>query len=324
MEKEQEKVSVIMAVYKAEKYLDKAVKSVLAQTYTNFELILVDDGSPDNCPAMCDDYAKQDDRVKVVHKQNGGVSSAWNAGLDNSTGDYICFVDSDDWVEKEYIQKLYEALKKYDCDISMCSGTRLFEDGSASTVDKTANYVNKFYKVDEVLTLFFGEKHVMFINWGNLYKKDIFNNLRFPENVYCWEDTYIICDIYNKLKTGIATLEDRLYNYLVRQGSVSRAATEKRFDIIKVSRHRCEMLDKNHQSYKYCCRHLFNAYNLLYRQLVGWSRKDLIPKLNQLLKEDWKIYSKYLTKRDKFKYGMFKNCRWLYYLIVKVKRLMGK
>ena len=94
-------VSVIVPVYKVEKYLDKCIESIVGQTYENLEIILVDDGSPDNCPTMCDEWAQKDSRIKVIHKENGGLSSARNAGLDACTGDYIGFVDSDDWIEPD-------------------------------------------------------------------------------------------------------------------------------------------------------------------------------------------------------------------------------
>ena len=101
-------VSVIVPVYKVEDYLDKCVKSIVAQTYENLEIILVDDGSPDNCPSMCDSWAQKDSRIKVIHKENGGVSSARNSALDAAAGDYICFVDSDDFIEPNAVGYMLE------------------------------------------------------------------------------------------------------------------------------------------------------------------------------------------------------------------------
>lgn len=118
-------ISVIVPVYNVEKYLDKCVDSIVNQTYKNLEIILVDDGSPDNCPKMCDNWAKKDKRIKVIHKENGGVSSARNVGIDNAKGEYIGFVDSDDWTEKKYIQKLYEVLIQENADIALCGYNRV-------------------------------------------------------------------------------------------------------------------------------------------------------------------------------------------------------
>ena len=123
-------ISVIVPVYKAEKFLDRCVSSILNQTYKNLELILVDDGSPDKSPEMCDGFAKKDSRVKVIHKKNGGVSTARNAGLDVAAGDYIAFVDSDDWIEPDMYQKMMVAAESYDCDVVMCDCVKDFPDHS--------------------------------------------------------------------------------------------------------------------------------------------------------------------------------------------------
>ena len=116
-----DEISVIIPIYNVEKYLEKCIDSVLAQTYRNIEIILVDDGSTDKCADICDSYLKKDSRVKVIHKVNGGLSSARNAGLDIAEGDFISFVDSDDFIEKEMLEKLYEALMEADADMAVCN-----------------------------------------------------------------------------------------------------------------------------------------------------------------------------------------------------------
>ena len=115
-------ISVIVPIYNVEKYLDRCVDSIINQTYKNLEIILVDDGSPDNCLAICDSWAEKDRRIKVIHKENGGVSSARNSALDIASGDYIGFVDSDDWIEPDMYEILIKNAKKYDADISRCAG----------------------------------------------------------------------------------------------------------------------------------------------------------------------------------------------------------
>lgn len=111
------KISIIVPVYRVENYLDRCIKSILNQTFTDFELILVDDGSPDRCPQKCDDWCKVDKRIKVIHKENGGLSSARNAGLEAAKGEYIGFVDSDDWITCDMYELLYRLAKKYKADI---------------------------------------------------------------------------------------------------------------------------------------------------------------------------------------------------------------
>ena len=117
----QPKISVIVPVYETEGLLDRCVESIVGQTYKNLEIILVDDGSPDNCPAMCDEWAEKDSRIRVIHKENGGVSSARNAALDIATGDYIGFVDSDDWIEPEMYSSLIQKISESGKNIALCS-----------------------------------------------------------------------------------------------------------------------------------------------------------------------------------------------------------
>ena len=122
-------VSVIVPIYNVEKYLRKCVDSILNQTYKNLEIILVDDGSPDNCGNICDEYALSDSRIRIIHKKNGGLSDARNAGLDIARGNYILFVDSDDYIDETMVEKLYEALEKEKAEMSLCSFVYVNDDG---------------------------------------------------------------------------------------------------------------------------------------------------------------------------------------------------
>lgn len=124
------KISIIVPVYNVEKYLEKCVRSILAQTFTDFELILVDDGSPDSSGAMCDQFAEQDQRVKVIHKENGGLSDARNAGIEIATGEYLGFVDSDDYIADDMYELLYTNIVKEDADLSICGIYDVYEGKS--------------------------------------------------------------------------------------------------------------------------------------------------------------------------------------------------
>lgn len=121
-------ISVIVPVYNVEKYLSKCIDSILAQTYKNLEIILVDDGSPDNCPKICDEYAKKDNRIKVIHKENGGLSAARNVALDIAKGEYIGFVDSDDFIAEDMYEVLYNLAEKYNAEISSVSFYKVIEN----------------------------------------------------------------------------------------------------------------------------------------------------------------------------------------------------
>ena len=125
-----ELISIVVPVYKVEPYLDKCVSSIVNQTYKNLEIILVDDGSPDNCPVMCDAWAEKDNRIRVIHKPNGGLSDARNAGMSAATGELIAFVDSDDWIAPDMYEKLYHRLTEDGSDIAACGVQMVWEDNT--------------------------------------------------------------------------------------------------------------------------------------------------------------------------------------------------
>lgn len=173
-----ELISVIVPVYKVEKYLKKCVNSILTQTYSKLEIILVDDGSPDNCGVLCDEYALKDDRIKVIHQENKGLSAARNTGIDASHGDYLCFVDSDDLVTPDYCQVLYDLLKDNDYDFSVCGVCR-FEDGD-NPILKMTDLNNKVWKSKEFLKEQVN-KNSEFGVWNKLYRRSVFSKMRFAE-----------------------------------------------------------------------------------------------------------------------------------------------
>lgn len=171
-------ISIIIPVYNVEEYLERCVESVINQTYKNLDIILVDDGSSDRSVAICDEYAALDSRIRVVHKVNGGVSSARNTGLDMARGEIISFLDSDDWVHSEYLERLLELMESRKADIAMCdflrtsSKNELAELGSENIIE---------YSNLEALEQFLDKHYVqMVVLWGKLYKRELFDELRFP------------------------------------------------------------------------------------------------------------------------------------------------
>ena len=209
-----EKISVIIPVYKVEKYLDKCIESVVNQTHKNLEIILVDDGSPDNCPAICDKWAKKDVRIRVIHKQNGGLSDARNAGLDIATGEYIGFVDSDDAVIPEMYEELLKNLQENDADISACGYYDVNSLGYK--IEKEQQDANELVVLnsDEVL------KYVCFEKRGwelatvhnKLYKAAIWQDLRF-EKGKIHEDEFAFNKVMKKRPKTVLT-KKQMYLYL--------------------------------------------------------------------------------------------------------------
>ena len=171
-------ISVIVPVYKVEPYLRRCVDSILGQTYTDFELILVDDGSPDNCPAICDEYKEKDSRVTVIHQENGGLSAARNAGIDwafaNSDSQWLSFVDSDDWVHPEYLERLLDAALTNELSVSICGYATT--DGEDPIIEPQT-LEQKLWITED----FFVEHNVnATIAWGKLYRKNCFKEIRYP------------------------------------------------------------------------------------------------------------------------------------------------
>lgn len=219
-------VSVIIPVYKVEKYLDACISSVVNQSYRNLEIILVDDGSPDKCPTMCDDWAKRDNRIKVIHKVNGGLSSARNAGLNEATGEYIAFLDSDDWIEKDMYKDMVEAISKYNVDFVagkiMCY---IEKDGrKIPFMEQKDRYIislnTKFKKNDY--------RHLTISNmiesaaWNKLYKRDYIADSRFKE-CRLFED-YLFSYYKTKDMTSMYYLNKYYYNYRIRDNSICTSA----------------------------------------------------------------------------------------------------
>lgn len=221
-------LSVIVPVYNVEAYLPRCVDSILAQSYSNLEVILVDDGAKDASGAICDAYAVKDPRVKVIHKANGGLSSARNAGLEIASGEYIAFVDSDDWIEPDAYSHLLEVMKKY--EVRLVCGGRYDVDGG--TGEKTVGLCpskEETVSGEELAGRIFLWDGCDSSACDKLYHRSVLENFRYPEGKVC-EDVPVTYKIV--LAAGQAAMSDRpFYNYYHRPGSISMgfAITEKTF-----------------------------------------------------------------------------------------------
>lgn len=218
-------ISIIVPVYKAEQYLKKCVESILAQTYSDLELILVDDGSPDNSPAICDRYAEMDSRVHVIHKLNAGVSAARNDGIAVAKGDWIAFVDSDDWIEPEMMELLAQGLLCYpEAKVSVCGwyrheGDRIFDYGSGLP----KGLVNGKDAFQWAIRGTGFEGYV----WNKLYRRSVFDEgLRFPQDITICEDLWLNCSIFLSCDF-VYVINKPLYHYLIRPGSALSNNSEK-------------------------------------------------------------------------------------------------
>lgn len=226
------KISVIVPVYKVEKYLDRCVESIVNQTYKNLEIILVDDGSPDNCPAMCDAWIEKDERIRVIHKENGGVSSARNKGIDAATGDYIGFVDSDDWIEPDMYEYLLSNATKYDAEISKCGyflskskeeHTPIGEDNEAFFSRNSIEMRRKFISSNENVS-----------TCDSIYKKRLFDYYKFNDNLRIAED-WLLNYQFSTVANAIVITNKHLYHYFSNIDSVTHEySVDKLMDNIHV------------------------------------------------------------------------------------------
>lgn len=209
IEKNNPRISVVIPVYKVEKYLNKCLESILCQTYTNMEIILVDDGSPDRCPQLCDEYALKHSCIKVIHKQNGGLISAWSTGVQAATAEYIAFVDSDDWVSKRYLEIMVNALTRTPADIVSCSLMKVWYDKeeACKAILPPGFYGPEKLKADVYPVLLnagdFEQRGIPMSRYGKIIRKDLIQqNLRYlDQKVTYAEDVNIIFPIFLSAKT---------------------------------------------------------------------------------------------------------------------------
>ena len=211
-------ISIIVPVYKVEQYLRRCVDSLINQTYPNLEIILVDDGSPDKCGDICDEYAKNDNRVKVIHKQNGGLSDARNKGLDLATGDYVMFVDSDDWIEKETCKRVMGYISNMGVDV-VSFGIQLVGDYKIYEVQKVES--QKLLSPKEgVGAMIYRQKEQGLLNYvcNKIFKRALFENIRFPSGML-FEDQGVTYKLMHNSKSILA-ISDVFYNYYQRGDSI--------------------------------------------------------------------------------------------------------
>ncbi|MBR5564884.1 MAG: glycosyltransferase family 2 protein [Roseburia sp.] len=275
-------ISVIIPIYKAEKYIEKCVKAVQNQTYQNLEIILVDDGSPDESGVICDRLATEDSRIRVLHKENGGAATARNAGLDVMTGAYIAFVDADDYMELNYIETLYHTLSETNAQVAICSFKTIDEAGNPVSIDSLhdeSSDENIFVADTDTIEVFTGNEIILqdlqghwehVAPWGKLYQADLFEGVRYPKWP-AYEDEPVFIRVFDKVETAAAS-KDRLYYYVQHAGSLMNTAysEKQRSTTIKMWHERIEYYSDNvprHNAIRNCVLQAFVAWNVLFLSL---------------------------------------------------------
>ena len=288
MSQEKALISLIIPVYKVEKYLEKCIQSVINQTYENLQIILVDDGSPDNCGKICDEYAKKDHRIEVIHKSNGGLSDARNKGLEIAKGEYIGFVDSDDYIEADMYEVLYNLLKQYNADVSICNFYTVSQ-GKIS-IKNADNGINEYNRI-EILKEILLDKNIQSYAWNKLYKKELFDEIKYPIGKKYEEigTTFYLLEKCNKV---VVTGKSEYY-YINRQDSIVNNVTESTItDYIELIIQRYDYIEENIKE--------LSSYNKDYlKRILKTAEKD-IKSLNEVGDYTKKKYEELYNKVQKF------------------------
>lgn len=289
MRMEKDLVSIVVPIYNVEDYLRECIDSILEQTYKNIEIILVNDGSQDNCGKICDEYGKRDRRIKVIHKKNGGLSDARNTGINEATGKYIAFVDSDDYVEKKYIELLYKAIKDNNTQISQCGIFRI--DNEKKLLGEFKYNYNVVNNSRNMMIDVYNGKWENIVVWNKLYLKSLFDNIKFPKGKI-HEDEFTTYKIYYSVDK-VSIIKQSLYNYRKNENSITgNNYNIKRLDVLEA------LNERKNFFYSIGDKQLYNMTLELYlcklRESYAFIKKYISNKevLNKILKEYRKIYIK--------------------------------
>lgn len=300
-------ISIIIPVYNVEKYLKKCLTSVAEQTYKNLEVILIDDGSTDGSGKICDDFKNEDERAVVIHKKNGGLSGARNAGIDKANGEFLMFVDSDDYIDKTMTEKLYKAVCKYNAEIALCPPLPIDESGKEVTSHQAfgVDLGEGLLSGEDMLRCIYSKYQVIsVIACAKLYKREVFKSLRYPENIL-HEDYCVMHKIY-KPKTRVATIAEPLYFYVQHEGSIMSAYSIKRLGSVHGSYAIAKECEKNalFEVIPKTERIAANSLRMSYKRTGGKYKKEK--------KEAFKLYVKLHALSKKYGY----NTKKIFFMVI--------
>ena len=233
-------ISVVIPVYRVEQYLRRCVDSVLAQTYTQIEVILVDDGSPDGCPAICDAYAREDGRVRVIHQKNAGLSGARNRGIEAAEGEWLAFVDSDDYLAPEFLERLYRACVDTDSEMSVCRWE--YVKGEQPIPECGSGAVRTYSGREMLANLSRPDGAYFVVAWNKLYRRELFQDIRYPLG-RIHEDEATTYRVYARVNRA-AYVDSSLYGYFVTPTSITRGFNPKRMDWVYAVAERMDFFEK--------------------------------------------------------------------------------
>ena len=273
-------VSVIIPAYNIEDYIGRCLDSIISQTYKNLEIIVVDDGSRDYTGEILDNYAKKDRRIKVIHKENGGLSDARNKGIEIATGEYIGFVDSDDYIASDMFETLFNLAKNHHSNLAMVSFDEVNENDHIINPKQYTNQIQTLDCVHSIKELLIDDKIQNYV-WNKLYHRDLFETIRFPEGK-SFEDISIMIEVFEKAN-GIVYFDSPKYHYLKRSTSIVNAHSHKTVeDHVEVLTKRYQYLEGKYPEIEF-----YNAYSFFsmmlffYKNTLVFDFEDLFQKFEE-------------------------------------------
>jgi glycosyltransferase involved in cell wall biosynthesis len=314
------KISIIVPVYNVESYLRKCINSIQNQTLENIEIILVNDGSKDKSGDICDEYKKKDHRIVVIHKENGGLSSARNAGLEMATGELIGFVDSDDWIEPDYFQVLQDGIIKYNADISVMHFKKVTEYEKIEFETKREEEWVKLPR-DKAMESFFANDFIGYSACNKLCRSNVFEGIRYPEGRLMEDKATTYKLIY---KTNLVVVNSsQKYHYYLRTDSIMQSKfNRKKFDSLEVHREQIEFVDTYYPEFYGLIRgrYAYEAFRLLLMMIKSnYSYRSDLERLLKIIKDNVKYVMK--EKRIGLHYKIYVL---LFYLFPKIVVISAK
>lgn len=325
-----ELISIIVPIYNVEKYLRKCIESLINQTYKDIEIILIDDGSPDNCGQICDEYVKNDNRIRVVHKKNAGVSEARNDGIKLSKGDYIAFVDSDDYVEKNFIEILYDNAIKNNADVSICN--YFLENKNRKIRKKIDSDIAKDLESEDFCKYIIRKNSFRGLLLNKLFKREIFFengkiNL-IDSNIHICEDLLFLVENSSKYDKIYFDKESYLYHYVIRENSaISSKYNEKKVTMIYAYDRILNFIEKNYHNLldDYKKDYLKMALNQKELYISSNFRDEEIKKvIDKSIKKYYKEVKHKANLKEKIYYTIYYRFCWSIILLKKVYHKIKK
>lgn len=318
---EEQLISVVVPIYNVEKYIKECIESIINQTYKNLQIILVDDGSEDNSSKICDEYSKKDNRINVIHKSNGGLSDARNYGIDIAKGEYITFIDSDDFVSSTYIEKLYNAIKENNVKISQCGIVKV--NNKNEKLEKIGYLENEIKSGKQLIKeIYKGHWTENIVVWNKMYCIELFKCVRYPVGKI-HEDEYVTYKILYEFEK-IAIIKDYLYNYRQTDESiVGKKFNLKRLDILEALEERINFFKNAEEIELYDltlrCYLQKIAENYVKTRLYIKDNKNILKELIKKYRQNYKLVlkAKKIKLFIRLRMGIFYISPTMFYIIKK-------